>query len=694
MASTGIDRRWQDSAIRPQDDLYRHVNGLWLDTYEIPADRATDGAFRELFDESEHQVRDIIEQCAEQAARGTAKGDAATIGALYAAFMDTAAIEAAGAAPIRPDLVPILSAVSRDDLAHVLGALERSGVGGLVGLWVDTDPDNPTRYAINVAQGGIGLPDEAYYREDKFESVRAAYLEHIADMFTLACGDTLPVAPGDAARVVFDFEAALAGAHWDAVASRDELRTHNPMTMAALAERAPDFAWQRWIDGLGGPGGALANVIVRQPSFIEQMASLWSETPLETLQQWAAWRVVSARAGLLCDPIVEKNFEFWGPVITGATELRERWKRAVSLVEGIMGEAVGQLYVERHFPVEHKEQVAKIVQNLLDAYRASISELAWMGPDTRAKALTKLDKITLKIGYPERWRDYSALKVAPNDPVAAARAAAAFELDRELTKSLGPVDRTEWFMSPQTVNAYYNPGMNEIVFPAAILRPPFFNAGADDAANYGGIGAVIGHEIGHAFDDQGSRFDGDGRLADWWTADDRAEFDRRTSALIAQYDAYVPRQLAAESNPPHVNGALTIGENIGDLGGLAIAWDAYTLTLDRADPSAPSQVSPDREVQTSSLGGGASSPGAVQSRIGPTLDGMSAAQRFLWGWAVSWRSKVRDAEQVRRLTIDPHSPAEFRCNGVIRNLDVFHEAFNVRPGDSLWLELDQRVTIW
>ncbi|MDR1153058.1 MAG: peptidase M13, partial [Bifidobacteriaceae bacterium] len=400
----------------------------------------------------------------------------------------------------------------------------------------------------------------------------------------------------------------------------------------------------------------------RQPSFFEAMARIWTEAPLADLKTWAMWRVVQARAGLLAEEIVAKNFEFWGPSITGATELRERWKRGVSLVEGAMGEAVGRIYVAQHFPASHKEQVTRIVENLLGAYRASIATLPWMGEDTKAKALTKLDKITLKIGYPDRWRDFSGLRVSTHDPVANARTAAAFELDRELTKALGPVDKAEWFMSPQTVNAYYNPGMNEIVFPAAILQPPFFTAGADDAANYGGIGAVIGHEIGHAFDDQGSRFDGDGRLVDWWTEADRTEFERRTAALVAQYDAYTPEQLAGTPDAPHVNGALTVGENIGDLGGLAIAWIAYEHSLAGA--------------------------------TGPMIDGDSAAVRFFWGWAASWRSKVRDAELTMRMTMDPHSPSEFRCNGVVRNLDAFHEAFGVKPGDALWLEPAQRVAIW
>ncbi|MDR0432218.1 MAG: peptidase M13 [Bifidobacteriaceae bacterium] len=665
MTESGIDRRWQDAGVRPQDDLYRHVNGQWLETFEIPADRGSDGAFRELFDKAERQIHDIVAGAGEAAAGGAAGeagGNAEVVRDFYAAFMDTATIDAAGAKPIIPDLELIWAAQTHQELAGVLGKLERTGTPGLLALWVDSDADDPQRYAVNMAQGGLGLPDETYYREEKFAEAREKYLVHIGNLFELTCPDVAGATPSQAAQIVFDFETELAGVHWDAVAARDELKTHNPMTLGELTERAPGFAWNAWIEGMGAPNGALERVIVRQPSFVEAMGKKWAGSSLADLKRWAAWRVVQAHAGLLSKEIVDKNFEFWGPVITGATEIRERWKRGVSLVEGALGEAVGRVYVDRHFPAAHKEQVEGIVKHLLDAYRASISQLTWMGPETKAKALAKLDKIVLKIGYPEQWRDYSKLKVTPHDPVANTRAVAAFDLDRELTKSLGPVDRTEWFMSPQTVNAYYNPGMNEIVFPAAILQPPFFSAGADSAANYGGIGAVIGHEIGHAFDDQGSRFDGDGRLVDWWTEADRDEFEQRTKALIAQYDAYTPRQLAEQSDPPHVNGALTIGENIGDLGGLAIAWDAYRL----------------------SLGG----------EEGPVIDGATAAVRFFWGWASCWRTKSREAEAIMRLTVDPHSPAEFRCNGVVRNLDVFAETFALKPGDALWLDPKERVTIW
>jgi putative endopeptidase len=683
MSVSGIDLGNRDPRIRPQDDLYGHVNGAWLESFAMPTDRAADGAFRELHDQAEAQVRDIVAALADAVAGGAppaADSDEHRIGALYASFMDAEAADAAGADPIRPDLKAVAGAATREDLARVLGVLERTGVGGVFHSWVDTDPADPARYVVNLVQGGIGLPDEAYYREDQFAAVRDAYVTHIATMLALACEGRLPGTPARAAERIYALEAALAASHWDVVASRDDTLTYNPRTMADLAAAAPGFPWRAWLDGLGAPEGSFDRLVVRQPSYLEAMARAWEERELDDWRAWAAWRVVQSRAPLLSSGIVAENFAFTGRILSGTEELRERWKRGISLVEGELGESVGKTYVARHFPAAHKERVSVIVANLLTAYRESITALAWMGPETKAKALAKLGQFTPKIGYPDRWRDFGALRLDPRDLVGNVRAASAFETDRELAKLAGPVDRGEWFMTPQTVNAYYNPGMNEIVFPAAILQPPFFDAGADDAANYGGIGAVIGHEIGHGFDDQGSKYDGEGRLADWWTEADREEFERRTAALIAQYDAYVPRRLAAKAatkatteagddgdpaTAPHVNGALTIGENIGDLGGLSIAWRAYRIAVEAGEASEAAEI-----------------------------DGMSPAVRFFSGWAGSWRTEVRDVEEVRRLTTDPHSPAEFRCNGVVRNLAAFHEAYGVEPGDALYLAPEERVTIW
>ncbi len=658
MARSGIDISALDPAVRPQDDLYQHVNGRWIAQHEIPADRAMDGAFRALHDRAEEHVRQIVEDAA-----GTPSGTGveAQIGALYASFMDTGTVEKLGTTPLRPDLALIENAASQAELTGALGALQRSGIGGGLGFWVDNDAKDPSRYVVHLYQSGLGLPDESYYREDRYAAIRDAYVPHVARMLALA-GVAQGEAADDAARRVMALETKLAAGHWDVVRDRDADLTYNPLTLGALTERAPGFDWRAWAMALGAPAGAMDQLVVREPSYAETFASLWVSEPVADWQAWLAYRVVSARAPYLTEELVEANFDFYGRTLTGAQELRDRWKRGVALVQAALGEAVGKVYVERHFPPAHKERMARLVETLVEAYRESITALDWMGEGTKVKALAKLDAFTPKIGYPVRWRDYSGLVVDAGDLVGNVRRASAFEQDRELRKIGTPIDRDEWFMTPQTVNAYYNPGMNEIVFPAAILQPPFFDAEADDAVNYGGIGAVIGHEIGHGFDDQGSKYDGDGRLEDWWTPDDRAEFETRTKALIAQYDAYVPAQLAGGDH--HVNGALTIGENIGDLGGLSIALQAYRIALGTPLTEAP------------------------------VLDGLTGAQRVLLGWAQVWQSKGRDEEVVRRLATDPHAPNEFRCNGVLRNIEEFYAAYDVVPGDALYLDPQERVRIW
>jgi len=658
MTHSGIDLTALDPAVRPQDDLFSHVNGRWVATHEIPADRAVDGAFRALHDNAEVQVRDIITDAA--ASAGTS-GVEAQIGALYASFMDTDAVEAAGVEPLAADLALIDAATTRDELTAVLGALQRTGAAGATGFWVDNDAKDPERYVVYLMQAGLGLPDESYYRDPQYAATLAAYEPHVARMLTLGgVAHDAAEAAALATRVV-GLETSLAAAHWDVVADRDADLTYNPTTLAALAASAPGFDWDAWVAALGAPAGALDQLVVREPSFATAFGALWADVPVEDWKAWLAYHAVSARAPYLSSALVEANFDFYGRTLTGAQELRDRWKRGVGLVQGVLGEAVGKVYVERHFPPTHKDAMTVLVDNLVAAYRESISGLDWMGEETRHRALAKLDAFTPKIGYPVRWRDYGSLVLRADDLVGNVRRASAFEQDRELAKIGSPLDRDEWFMTPQTVNAYYNPGMNEIVFPAAILQPPFFDAEADDAVNYGGIGAVIGHEIGHGFDDQGSKYDGQGRLEDWWTAQDRTEFEKRTSALVAQYSAFSPAQLGGSH---HVNGALTIGENIGDLGGLSIALRAYRIALGRPLDEAP------------------------------VIDGLTGVQRVLLGWAQVWQSKGRDEEVVRRLATDPHSPNEFRCNGVVSNIDEFYTAYDVQPGDRLYLAPEERVRIW
>ncbi len=645
-ANAGIDPAELDPSIRPQDDLFGYVNQRWFDATPIPEDRASYGTFWLLAEAAERHVREIVE-AAREADSGT---DARRLGDLYASFLDEERIESLGAAPIAARLAQVAAVRSIPSFVALVGSLEREGLAGFYQLFVDNDPGDPERYLVFLEQGGLSLPDESYYREDHFADVRSAFVAHVARTLELAGLDD---AAARAERVMA-LESELAGGHWDAVASRDMSATYNLRTLDAVLAQAEVLG--DWFNAVGR--GALGELVLRQPSFTTNLVALLDEAHLAAWRDWLSWQVVRGASAYLSSPFVEAHFDFYGRTLTGAPELRARWKRAVALVEGAMGEAVGRLYVEAHFAPSAKARMDELVANLVAAYRASIETLSWMGEATRARALEKLAAFTPKIGYPPRWRDYSALSVDATDLMANVRAAAAFEFDRQLAKIGQPVDRDEWFMTPQTVNAYYNPGMNEIVFPAAILQPPFFDADRDDAANYGAIGAVIGHEIGHGFDDQGSKFDGSGRLADWWEAADRTAFEAKTKVLIDQYDALVPRTVPSQ----HVNGGLTIGENIGDLGGLGIAWRAYQIA--RGD-------GPD-----------------------PVIDGLTGAQRFLLAWALSWRHIARPAEAERLLAIDPHSPPEFRCNQVVRNLDVFYEAFGVVEGDALWLAASERVTIW
>jgi len=614
------------------------------------------------------------------------------VGDMFASFMNTDRVEALGVAPIAGPLAAIAEVPNKAEFAALLGSLGRVGVGGATGLYIDNDSTNPEIYRAYFYQGGLGLPDEAYYREDQYADIRAAYVKHIAQMLKLAgvaadfgVGTLDTVTDHDyelAAQRVMDLETKLASYHWDVVKDRDMELTYNPMPWADLVASAPEFDWEAWVTALGSTPEAMATVVVREPSFINGFGRLWQSEPIENWKLWAAYHLISGAAGYLPDEVVEANFDFYGRTLSGTPEVRERWKRGVAAVEGALGEAVGEVYVGRYFPPSYKARMDELVGNLIAAYRESIENLDWMSPVTKAKALDKLAKFNPKIGYPVKWRDYSKLEIKPDDLVGNITRSQEFATDRELAKLSKPLDRDEWFMTPQTVNAYYNPGLNEIVFPAAILEPPFFTADADDAVNYGGIGGVIGHEIGHGFDDQGSKYDGDGRLADWWTPEDRAAFEERTGALIAQYDAFVPEQLLPDG--PHVNGALTIGENIGDLGGLAIAIKAYAISLCRKAGIGyvDGEFRPTREQEAEALANA------------PVIDGYTGLQRVFLGWAQVWQTKARDELVELRIATDPHSPAEFRCNGVVRNIDAFYDAFDVKPGDALYLAPADRVKIW
>lgn len=674
-----------DDGLRPQDDLFRYANGSWLASAEIPADRPGTGSFTLLRDAAEEACHEILREAAasEDAARPRPATPAGKIGALFATFMDEERIEALGAAPLAPELDPVLEAPTKDALARALGA--GAHFTGPVDAGVYNDINDPDRYTTWMDQAGLGLPDESYYREEGRRALRTAYVAHVSRMLELAgLPERLGAGAQELAERIMALETALAKGHWDRVACRDIDKTNNPMTWEQIVDSSPAFPWGAWREGVRAAAAAagverttyLDETIVNQPDYLAHMADCWESASLEDLRAWACWHIVQSRATLLSSDFVAASFDFYGRTLQGTDELRPRWKRGVGLVESSLGEALGEIYVAEHFPPEHKAAMERLVADLIEAYRDSISSLEWMGPATRERALAKLDQFTPKIGYPDTWRDYSAVDITPGDLLASIRSVEAYENARALRKLGEPIDRAEWHMTPQTVNAYYNPAMNEIVFPAAILQPPFFDPGADDAVNYAGIGAVIGHEIGHGFDDQGSTFDGTGKVADWWTPEDRQAFSARTSALIAQYDALTPAAVAARHEEagtpagdiPHVNGALTIGENIGDLGGVGIALKAYRLALARA--------------------------GIEGFEGAPVIDGLTGLQRFFYSWARIWRSKNRDDYAELLLTIDPHSPAEFRCNGIASNVDAFYEAFDVTPGDGMWLDPEQRVSIW
>jgi putative endopeptidase len=649
---SGIDKSNFDTSVRPQDDFYRHVNGGWLKAAEIPADRPADGAFYKLRDEAEENLKAIIEETAK--AENPAGSEARKIADLYNSFLDEERAERLGVEPVREELAAVEAIADKADLPRAFGALARRGVGGPFATFVMQDAKKSDTMIVYVNQAGLGLPDESYYRDEKYAKIREEYVKHIEKTFEIA---GLPDPEGSARRIMA-LETRLAASHLDRVKNRDRDLTYHKKTVGELQEMTPSFDWAAYGDALKAPGHLIDEVVVRQPDYLVAMARAVDEVPLDDWKLKLKWGVLRSAAPYLNAAMADENFRFYSQVLNGVPEQRPRWKRGVSLVEGALGEALGKLYVERHFPPEAKARMQELVRNLVEAYRESITNLDWMSEETKSKALAKLDKFTPKIGYPDKWRDYSGLEIKADDLLGNVRRSDAFDLDYNLSKLGKPVDRDEWRMTPQTVNAYYNSTMNEIVFPAAILQPPFFDLNADDAVNYGGIGAVIGHEIGHGFDDQGSKSDGDGNLVNWWTESDRKEFEKRTGMLIAQYSAFEPEQLPGEK----VNGALTVGENIGDLGGLTIAYKAYRRSLD--------------------------------GKEAPVIDGLTGPQRFFVGYAQIWRAKFRDAALRQRLATDPHSPGEFRCNGPLSNFEEFYRTFDVKEGDKLYLPPEKRVSIW
>ncbi len=643
----GFDRSGMDPSVNPGDDFYRFANGKWDERTAIPSDRTRYGNFDKLSELSENRVHAIVDE----AAAGTLKDpDAARIGAAYAAFMDEALAEKLGAKPIAPELAQIRRVTTKDAFTDLMARANTTAFATLLPVGVTIDAKSPTRYAVTTGTGGMGLPDRDYYLQAAFAPKKARYLAYVQQMLTLAGWEK----PAENARAVVDFETRLAEASWTRVERRDRDRTYNPMSPAELSALTPGVDWSRYL--AAGELTGVQRVIVTTNTAFPKFAKIYAETPLETLKAWQAFHVTDGAAPYLSKRFVDANYEFRNKELAGQPEQRPRWKRGVAATNAAVGESVGRIYVARYFPPDSKSKMDALVGDIHTALQARIEKLPWMGDDTKAKALEKLAKFTVKIGYPTAWRDYSRLTIKRDDVYGNLQRSGAFEWHRVLARLNGPVDKAEWGMTPQTVNAYYNFANNEIVFPAAILQAPFFDPDADAAINYGGIGGVIGHEISHGFDDQGRKSDGDGVLRDWWTAEDASKFKVQTDRLGAQYSAFEPVPGA------HVQGGLTMGENIGDNGGLSLALDAYHASL--------------------------------KGRPAPVIDGLTGDQRVFLGWAQVWRQKIRDEAVRQQVVTDPHSPALFRVNGTIRNVEGWYDAFGIKPGDKLYVPPEQRVRIW
>ena len=652
-ARSGVNVTFMDPQVSPRADLFRHANGTWLHDTPIPSDRSRFGIDQITQDRTELQLRQLVEDLDRQP-EAAADPDKARIALLYRDFMDEARVDAAGLQPLQPLLATIDAVHQRTQLGTLMGQLSQAGVNLPFDVMVAQDEQHADTYRVHIAQSTLSLPDRDYYldhHDPRFKRIRESFLRY-AEQQMHALGDARAAQD---ARSVLDFETRLSKIQWTRVDNRDPQKIYNPRSLDELKRSAPHLAWSDWFVAIGLPLDP-GTLVIGQPSYVHAVDHLLQVTPLPVVKTWLRWQVLRAYAPYLDARMAQRHFDFESGSLLGTPEQRPRWKRGLSVVEEAMGDALGRLYVERYFPPSAKAHIQNVVDHLIAAYADSIDHLEWLDPETRAEAKAKLAKIHPKLGYPEHWRDYTGLTLVPGDLLGNVQRARQFEARRNTAKFGHPVDRDEWDMTPQTVNAYYNPSLNEIVFPAAQLQAPYFDAEADDAANYGDIGFVIGHELSHAFDDEGSQFDGDGNLRDWWTPADHARFAERTRALVAQYDAVVPVPGL------HVNGALTLGENIADNAGLTIAWKAYLASL--------------------------------QGRAPPVVDGLSAAQRFYISYAQSWMGKAREAELVRDLKSDPHAPVEVRTNLAVRNQDAFHLAFGTRAGDPLWLAPTARVHLW
>lgn len=649
---SGIEKEHMDLTVKPQDDFFRYVNGNWLKTVEIPEDKSSWGSFMIVREGLQSQLKGLIEEISQKkSAEGT---DAQKVGDFYKSFMDEEQIEKLGITPLNNLFVMVEGLKSKEEFPAFFAKMSRRGINSPIGFYISQDARQSTQYAVHLAQSGISLPDRDYYLDQKdpqMKEIRSKYQIYVEKMLQMA---------GDGnyqknAETVVSLETQLAQIQWDKVTLRDSVKRYNKMGIDKLSQLAPSFSWKNYFDSLGVQGFA-QEVIVGQPSFFQSLDSILVKTSLDQWKIYFRWQMIREAAPYLSKAFVEENFAFYGTVLSGIPQMTPRWKRGVSAVQGAVGEVVGKLYVERYFPPEQKARMDQMVKNLLVAYRQSLETLDWMSPETKKEALQKLEKFTTKIGYPQKWRDYSALQVRADDLWGNIERSDEVDFQFMIDKLGKPLDREEWHMLPQTVNAYYNPLMNEIVFPAAILQPPFFNSKADDAVNYGAIGAVIGHEISHGFDDQGSKYDGEGNLRNWWKEEDYKNYSAKTQRLVDQYAAFSPLKNY------FINGQLTLGENIADNVGLSMAYKAYQISL--------------------------------RGKKSRKIDGFTGEQRLFLGFAQIWRSKHRDAQLMVQLKTGPHSPPEFRVIGTLRNQTPFYEAFGVSEGSPMFLPVEQRVSIW
>ncbi len=651
MLASGIEQANIDKSVRPQDNLYQYVNGGWLKANDIPGDKTSIGSFMDLRDAADENVKEIIEQLA--ATPNLVDGsDEQKVADLFRSFMDQKARDAAGTKPIKPLLTKISQLKDKSEVARFLGEYQSKGVNSPLNFYISVDAKDSSNYATHIWQGGLGLPDRDYYfnEAERFAKLRDGYVKHIAKMFSLAGLEN-----GEAAaKTIMDFETKLAGFHWTRVESRDSNKRYNKYAVSELNSLTDGIDWTAYLDAQGV--NQQKDIIINQPSFVKGLGDTLAATSLEDIKTYLTFHTLSSFAAYLSSDIDQENFDFFSKQLRGRNEQRPQWKRGVSVVNANLGEVIGKIYVSKHFKPEAKARMSELVENLRTAYGNSINDLDWMSDDTKKAAQVKLAAFTPKIGYPDKWQDYSTLSIKADDLVGNIMRAQKAEHNKEVAKLGGPIQKWEWGMTPQTVNAYYNPTVNEIVFPAAILQPPFFNMAADDAVNYGGIGAVIGHEMGHGFDDQGSKYDAEGNLKNWWTDADLAAFKQRTDALVAQYDGY---QVFDDLN---VNGKLTLGENIGDLSGLSIAYKAYKASLNGQEA--------------------------------PVIDGLTGDQRFFMGWAQVWRFKMVEKSLRNLIATDPHSPGNFRALGILSNVPEFYKAFDVKEGDAMYIAPEKRVKIW